>query len=96
MPNGHMIVNEMDFEKQMKCMSDRELSEFTARTLYDHCENERGLADKVSLLENGAMDRESRLKVIEGGNKKVSAISGGITAGIISGILFLIEFFKSR
>ena len=37
MPNGRYILNDLEFEQQMKEMSDRELLEFTARLGYTNC-----------------------------------------------------------
>jgi len=40
MPNGRNMLSRVEFENELKQMSDRRLSEFTALQLYDHCSAE--------------------------------------------------------
>ena len=70
MPNG--MNYEMDFEKHMRDMPDRQLLEFMARQIFEVC-------GKVQL-------NETRLIALEGQNRKWAGIAGGI-AGALAGII---------
>lgn len=50
MPNGKEILNDLDYEKQITTMSDRALLEFTARQLFEHCEQQKGLTVDIEGL----------------------------------------------
>ncbi len=72
----NQINSELEFEKLIKELPDRELLEFVARQNYETC-------SQIATQDN-------RLKDLESGNKKASSISGGITgaiAGIVMGII---------
>ena len=82
MPNGKELVNELDFEKQIKEMDDRGLLEFTARQVYETCEITKR--------------HSSRIKTLEDGSKKVSTITGGISGGITAVTIAVIDYFTRR
>ena len=79
MPNGSYVTNELDFEKRISCMADRQLLEFVARQNYD-----------TSIK----LDKHSfRITALENQSKKISGIFGGI-AGLISAIVVgIINYF---
>ena len=78
MPNGKYILNELDFEKRIDGMADRQLLEFVARQNYETC------------IRCG--DHNNRLKTLEAGNKKLSGIVGGITGTITAVIIGVINY----
>lgn len=53
MPDGVEMLDNASFEARIKSMSDRELSEFTARQLFDHCQKEILVNKKVSGVTGG-------------------------------------------
>jgi len=72
MPNGNYWLNEMEFERALKQMSDRDLLEFTARQTYSVC-----------LL---AQNNEKRISSLEKRNHRIIGTIGGI-AGVIGAII---------
>lgn len=79
MPNGTDMLNDAEFESRVRGMSDRQLSEFTARQLFDHCQ-QNALSDK-------------RITDLEGGSRKLSGITGGVTALVTSVVIGIISYF---
>ena len=79
MPNGKCVINELDFERRISSMGDRDLLEFVARQNYEtsiRCEK-----------------HNSRITALENQSKKISGIFGGI-AGLIAAIVIgIINYF---
>jgi len=73
MPNGTEMLNDAEFESRLTGMTDRQLSEFTARQLFDHCQQEN---KRFAAIESG----DRKLAGITGG------ITGSVTS-IIIGII---------
>ncbi len=69
MPNGRYILNDLEFEKQIKEMSDRELMEFSARLGYTNC-------IRIQSLEN----RNKRTMTVSGG---IGGVIGVAIASVI-------------
>ena len=69
MPNGRYILNDLEFEKQIKEMSDRELMEFSARLGYTNC-------IRIQSLEN-------RSKKAMGATAGIAGILGVAIASVI-------------
>ncbi len=82
MPNGKELVNELDFEKQIKEMDDRGLLEFTARQVYETCE--------ITKKHSG------RIKTLEDGSKKISTISGSISGGLTAAMIAVADYIMRR
>ena len=79
MPNGKYILNELDFEKRISGMGDRDLLEFVARQNYETCIR--------------CEKHNSRITALENQSKKISGIFGGI-AGLISAIVVgIVNYF---
>ena len=77
MPNG--INYDLDFERQISQMPDRDLLEFVARQSYETCIHVEKHSNRIMALENQS--------------KKISGIFGGI-AGLISAIIVgIINYF---
>jgi len=82
MPNGKYILDEYEFEKTIKSLSDRDLLETVARQNYDTA---------IKCLEY-----ERRIGNLESGAKKVSSVFGGI-AGVIAAIVAsIINYFVTK
>ncbi len=77
MSNG--INQELDFEKRISNMPDRQLLEFVARQNYETC-----LRCEV---------HEKRLSSLETGNQKSSSIVGGIAGTITAVIISIANYF---
>ena len=73
-----------DFEAQIGSMSDRQLSEFTARQVYGLCETCERHTDQIATLQK--TDRQSF--------GKAGSIGGAIVAVIGGIILFVLEGLK--
>ena len=69
MPNGRYVLNDLEFEKRISGMGDRDLLEFVARQSYETCFYVERNSNRIATLENH--------------NRKISGIFGGI-AGLIS------------
>ena len=80
MPNG--INYELDFEKRIGEMADRQLLEFVARQTFEITGKCKGYDIKIATLENG--------------DRKISGIMGGITGTIMAFIIGLINYFVHR
>uniref|UniRef100_A0A6M3KUF5 Uncharacterized protein n=1 Tax=viral metagenome TaxID=1070528 RepID=A0A6M3KUF5_9ZZZZ len=79
MPNGNYVNQELEFEKRITGMDDRDLLEFVARQNYETC---------IRCEKNNV-----RIIALENENKKISGITGGI-AGTIAGIIIgVINYF---
>ena len=81
-PNGRYVLNDLEFEKQIKEMSGRQLLEFTARQTYD-----------VSIL---ARSNEGRVVKLENRDRKIFGATGGI--GAVFGVIIasIIDYFMRR
>lgn len=82
MPNGRYFLNDMELERHIKHLSDRELLEFTARQTYD-----------VSIL---AADNKKRIGRLEGQSNRRTGIIGGGGAAIGVAIASAIDYFIRR
>ena len=74
MPNS--ILTAAEYKNEIRSMSDRGLSEFIAQQLYEHCQNEESLAERVGAL--------------EGHDKKFAGAvgtAGGVFGGAIIAVL---------
>ena len=79
MPNGNYVNQELDFEKRISKMPDRQLLEFVARQNYE---------TSIQLGKHS-----SRITSLENQSRKISGIFGGI-AGLISAIIVgIINYF---
>jgi hypothetical protein len=77
------INQKVEFENSIKFLKDRELSEFIARLIWEHCEDGK-LINK---------DVEKRLTTVESRDKKViGAISGGSSI-LGAAIIWIINIF---
>jgi hypothetical protein len=72
MSNGNYVNQELEFEKQITEMGDRDLLEFVARQNYETCIR--------------CEKHNSRIVALENQSRKISGISGGI-AGTITGVV---------
>jgi len=79
MPNGNYVNQELEFEKRITGMDDRDLLEFVARQNYD-----------TSIK----LDKHSfRITALENQSKKISGIFGGIAGTITAVIVGIINYF---
>ncbi len=46
--NGRAINNKLDFKEAIKEMEGRELQEFTAELIYDHCEEQKDFDSRIN------------------------------------------------
>ena len=80
MSGGLDLINEMDFRSKIKTMQDRELSEFTALTVYDTC--------------NMVSKHSKRITALENRDRRWVGIGAGIGA-VFAGVFYLIlNFFR--
>jgi hypothetical protein len=82
MQNGKKVLNELDFEKRIQEMEDRDLLEFVARQSYDA---------NISCAQF-----EQRIAEIETGNRKSSTVAGSVAGTATSVIVGLISYFTNR
>lgn len=80
MPNG--INQELEFEKRINGMADRQLLEFVARQNYETCQR--------------CIEHDKRISFLESSNRKASSVAGGISGTITSIIIGLIGYFTNR
>ena len=79
MPNGKYVLNNLEFEKSISNLKDRELLEFVARQNYETCIR--------------CEKHNTRIIALENQSKKISGIFGGI-AGLIAAIVVgIINYF---
>ena len=81
-PNGRYILNDMEFEQNIRQMNDRQLLEFTARQTYGVC-----------LL---AESSEKRIDILERRDRKTFSIIGGLAAFFGAAVVAIINFFLGR
>ena len=74
------MLDDLDFERQIGELSDRGLSEFTARQVFE--------------ARKDIHSNTRRIKSLEGKSRKVFAISGGAGTMIGGAIVALINYFK--
>ncbi len=88
MANGQEINLELDFEEKIKRMSDRELSEFNSRQIYERCQ-----LCKVHTLQIAS--HEDIINRLELRGKKdlgtAGSIGGGITFAIGAIIIIILK-----
>ena len=82
MPNGQYFLNDMEFERSINQMSDRDLLEFTARRTYEVC-----------LL---AAENKKRIEKVEASRLKTNGITGGVAGGIAAGIISAVNYFLGK
>lgn len=82
MIDGKDMLNEMDFEEAIRKMDDRELSEFTARQVYD---------TRLVTTSNS-----KRIKSLEGKERKLIGIGGAIIVFIATALSATINYFLNR
>lgn len=80
MPNG--INYELDFEKRIGEMPDRQLLEFVARQNFETCQR--------------CVDHNKRIITLESGDKKLAGMVGGITGTFMAVIIGIINYFVNR
>ena len=79
---SNQTINELDFEKKINDLPDRQLLEFVARQNYETCIR----------CEN----HNARLQVLEVGIKKISSIAGAITGTITAVAIGILNYFIVR
>ncbi len=67
MTDGKEILNELDFDKDIKSKPDRELAEFTARQVYDICTRCAKEDKRITTLEGRIMKLTIGLVIVAGG-----------------------------
>ena len=82
MPNGSEMLEEMNLEEQLKKFSDRELSEFTARQVYE--------------LSNICNLHERQIKILVGRDNKTFGLVGGASGILGSAIIAVLNYFTNR
>ena len=80
MNNNRSIVNAAEFENEIQDMSDRQLSEFTAREVY-----------KISAT---STKHGQRITALEGRDRKHFGLAGGIGTAIGAGVIAVVNYFK--
>ena len=76
------INQELDFEKRISGMQDRQLLEFVARQNYETCIRCEQHNQRIATLENG--------------NRRISGIAGGITGTITGIVVGIVSYFTNR
>ena len=76
------VNSELDFEKRIGEMPDRQLLEFVARQAFD--------------TNNRCTNHSTRLITLETGNKRASGIVGGISGVIMGTIVGILNYFVNR
>ena len=79
---GNGINYELDFEKRIAEMQDRQLLEFVARQTLEIAGKCKGYDTDIDALKTG--------------DRKTSGIIGGISGTITAGIMGLINYFTNR
>ena len=79
MPN---INSELEFEKRLSGMKDRDLLEFVARQNWETCLRCERHDNRITSLENDS--------------KRISGIAGGISGTITAAIVGVISYFTNR
>ena len=77
MSNG--IISELDFEKRIGEMQDRQLLEFVARQTFE-------ITGKCKIY-------DSQITLLQNGDRKTSGIVGGISGTITAVIINIINYF---
>ena len=80
MPNG--INYELDFEKRIGEMQDRQLLEFVARQTFE-------ISSKIER-------HGKQIKTLEHHSRKISSMAGGISGTITAIIIGIINYFVNR
>ncbi len=79
MPNGNEMIGELDFEKRIKEMADRQLLEFMARQTFE-------ITDKCKTY-------DTEIDLLKTGDRKTSGIVGGISGTVTSILIGIINYF---
>ncbi len=74
MPNGKELINEIDYQRRIKSMKSRELSEFTAMQVYEN---------NITM-----QDHEGRLIKLERPSKKKQVTFGGSLIAFATAIIY--------
>ena len=82
MPNGLEFLDELALETHIKKMGDRELSEFTARQIYDVC--------------NLTRSNERRIVTLEKRGNKLIGLVGSLGALLGAAFMAAIEYLIRR
>ncbi len=82
MTDGRYFLNDIEFERYIKELSDRELLEFTSRQTYD-----------LSIL---ARHTERRVSILEKQGIKRSGIIGGIGALLGATVAAVVNYFVTK
>jgi len=82
MSNGNEILNDLELEKRIKTMSDRELAEFNVRQTFE--------------ISGRCVRHNKRIKALEDGNKAASSITGGITGAVTAIVISIMNYFVNR
>ena len=79
MPNGNEMIGELDFEKRINEMADRQLLEFVARQTLE--------------ITGKCKTYDTEIDLLKTGDRKASGIVGGISGTITSIIIGIINYF---
>ena len=79
MPNGRQVLNELEFERSISNLKDRELLEFVARQNYD----------TIAKLDK----HNTRIAALENDSKRISGIFGGVAGTITAAVIAVINYF---
>lgn len=82
MPDGKEILNDIEFNRQIKGMGDRQLIEFIAAQTYETCQR--------------CPKHDKRIASLEDQNKKAFGVTGGIAGLIGAGIVAALNYFINK
>ena len=85
MPNGKPMLDELEYNRLIKGLSDRELQEFTARQLYD-----------IKII---AFTNTERIGVLEKRDvslRRAGGIGGAIGSAIGAGVVCAVNYFTGK
>lgn len=91
MPNGEELNEQLEFEERIKDMPSEDRTIFIAKQAYALTNKFGSIERKVDALDV-KFDNFNGVGI----SKKTSAVSGGITGGIIAVAIALIEYFRGR
>lgn len=81
------MLDDMEFERQLAEMSDRQLMEFNARQSFQMNKTCRNHGDRITAIEGELQRRGSGLKAAGG----IGGFLGGTIAGVVYGLIVLIK-----
>ena len=82
MSNGNYVNGELEFERNISALPDRELLEFVARQNYETCIR--------------CEKHNTRITALENESKKISGITGGIAGTFTAVIIGVINYFVGK